>query len=199
MSEEGRRLAEAKRAARVGDLAERLRRFLPSDGDEPVLEIGCGHGHWLVSLAASEPRRPFVGIDLVSRRIRLAEKKALRQELQNVLFLKGEATEVIDAWPVDRTVHRLFLLHPDPWPKKRHAKNRLTGPKFLSRIAGIVRPGGELYFRTDDADFFRWSREQLGDHPLWTEAELPWPHEAGSYFRDMLGVYGALTAIRTGS
>ncbi len=197
MSEEGRKLAAERRNERVELLKRRLDSFLAAGTPARVLEIGCGHGHWLVSLAESEPEGRFVGVDLLSRRIRLAESKATRRNLENVLFLKAEATEVMEAWPVDRPVHRLFLLHPDPWPKKRHAKNRLTGPAFLDRMARITDGGGELYFRTDDEPFFNWSRTHIREHVGWEERDLPWPHEAGSYFRDMLGVHGAVTAVRT--
>ncbi|MGE9290558.1 MAG: hypothetical protein ACQKBT_06195, partial [Puniceicoccales bacterium] len=54
----------------------------------------------------------------------------------------------------------------------------------------------ELYFRTDDSAFFEWSRESMEEFPDWQLVDLPWPHEAGSYFKDMLGVHGALTAVR---
>jgi len=195
MSEEGRRIAEERRAGRVEALRERISGFL-RNGTEPSLEIGCGHGHWLVSLAEADPRTPFVGIDLVSRRIRLAEGKVRRRGLENVLFLKAEALEAMAAWPLEYPLDRIFLLHPDPWPKKRHAKNRLTGPIFLDGMARIAAPGARLFFRTDDQPFYEWSREQIEAHPDWEEKDLPWPHEAGSYFKDLLGVHGMISAVR---
>lgn len=196
MSDDGRRRAEAQREARIESLGETLALFLRDRKGRAVLEIGCGHGHWLVSLAEADPADACVGIDLLSRRIRLAHEKAARRRLDNLLFLKAEATEVLEAWPRDRPLDRIFLLHPDPWPKKRHAKNRLTGPRFLDGMAAAAAPGAELFFRTDDPDFFEWSKEQISAHSAWREADLPWPHEAASYFRDLLGVHGALTARR---
>ncbi|MFP4352438.1 MAG: tRNA (guanine(46)-N(7))-methyltransferase TrmB [Puniceicoccaceae bacterium] len=196
MSDEGRRLAEERRAARVAALAAALDEFLGREERERVLEIGCGHGHWLVSLAEHSPESRLAGVDLRSRRIRLAERKVERRGLSNVRFFKADAAEALEAWPGDRPIHRVFLLHPDPWPKKRHAKNRLTGPGILDRIADRTIPGGELYFRTDDAPFHEWSRESIRAHPAWEPADLSWPHEAGSFFKDLLGVHGTLTAIR---
>ncbi len=196
MSDEGRKLAEARRAGRVEALAVALDEFLGESGGERVLEIGCGHGHWLVSLAERSPGSRLVGVDLLSRRIRLADRKAERRGLANVRFFKAEAAETLEAWPADRPIHRVFLLHPDPWPKKRHAKNRLTGPSVLDRIAARTEPGGELYFRTDHPAFHEWSRGSIETHPAWELADRPWPHEAGSYFKDLLGVHGTVTAIR---
>ncbi|MET3873518.1 tRNA (guanine-N7-)-methyltransferase [Puniceicoccus vermicola] len=170
--------------------------FLGEGGTRVSLEIGCGHGHWLTSLAENSPEERLIGVDLISRRIRLAEAKVAKRDLTNTLFLKAEATETLEAWPETVALKRIFLLHPDPWPKKRHAKNRMTGPAFLDRMAAAASPGCEFYFRTDDAPFFEWSRESLEAHPAWKSVELPWPHEAGSYFKDMLGVHGALTAVR---
>jgi len=196
VSDEGRKLAEVRRAARVEALAGALDEFLGPDGGERVLEIGCGHGHWLVSLAEHSPGSRLAGVDLLSRRIRLADRKVERRGLSNVRFFKADAAETLEAWPADRPIHRVFLLHPDPWPKKRHAKNRLTGPRILDRLADRTAVGGELYFRTDNPDFHEWSRESIRTHPAWEPADLPWPHEAGSFFKDLLGVHGTLTAIR---
>lgn len=196
MSEEGRAFAEERSRERIAGIRMSLAAFLKPDSGGTVLEIGCGHGHWLVSLAEKEPEKQFVGIDLISRRIRMATQKVQRRNLENVLFLKAEAMETMKAWSDLPRVDRIFLLHPDPWPKKRHRKNRLTGPDFLHQMARITRPGGELYFRTDDGEFFAWSEEQIAAHPSWERRNLPWPHEAGSYFRDLLGVHGCLSAAR---
>jgi tRNA (guanine-N7-)-methyltransferase len=191
-------MAEAKRAARVQRLREQLEGFLQGRGGPVTLEIGCGHGHWLTSLAEGSPESRLIGVDLLSRRIRLAEAKRAKRGLDNLLFLKAEARETLEAWPESSPPDRIFLLHPDPWPKKRHAKNRLTGPAFLDTMAAATRPGAQLFFRTDDPAFYEWSREVFEHHPHWTLTHLPWPHEAGSYFKDLLGIHGALTAIRRG-
>jgi tRNA (guanine-N7-)-methyltransferase len=196
MGGDGREIAEARRAERISLLREKLDEFLSGNTGEAILEIGCGHGHWLASLAENRPESRMVGVDLISRRIRLAEGKTDRRGLGNVRFMKAEATEALEGWPDTVPISAIFLLHPDPWPKKRHAKNRMTGPAFLERMAKASEVGTELYFRTDDPEFFAWSRETLEAHPQWKVSDLPWPHEAGSYFKDMLGVYGALTAVR---
>ncbi len=192
----GRARMEALRAERIEALTEKMKEFLGAGEGSATLEIGCGHGHWLTSLAENSPGERFIGVDLLSRRIRLAEAKRAKRNLTNVLFLKAEATEILEAWPPETPLSRIFLLHPDPWPKKRHAKNRMTGPAFLDQMARAAGQGTELYFRTDDPAFFEWSRECLNAHSAWKLVTLPWPHEASSYFKDLLGVHGILTAVK---
>ncbi|MGE9290559.1 MAG: methyltransferase domain-containing protein, partial [Puniceicoccales bacterium] len=128
MASDGRAIAEARRAERIRLLNETIRSFLGKGEGRVSLEIGCGHGHWLTSLAENSPGERLIGVDLISRRVRLAENKLAKRNLTNATVLKAEATEVLEAWPEGIALERIFLLHPDPWPKKRHAKNRMTGP-----------------------------------------------------------------------
>jgi tRNA (guanine-N7-)-methyltransferase len=90
---------------------------------------------------------------------------------------------------------RIFVLFPDPWPKKRHEKNRLLQHSLLTVLAGRALPGALLHFRTDHQSLFEWGLEQLETHPDWTvDPNEAWPLEAGSYFQDMLGVYKSVSA-----
>ena len=196
MATRGREWAEAQAEARVAELRRILGDFL-GEAEGPVgLEIGCGHGHWLAGLAAARPEGRWVGIDLLSRRIRRAEAKAARLPTGNALFLKADAAEVLRAWPAPTRPGQFFLLHPDPWPKARHAERRLTGPGFLDRMAAAAAPGALLFFRTDDPAFLAWSEASLREHPRWELADEEWPHEGWTYFGDLLGTHGQLTARR---
>ena len=196
MERTGREIAEARRLERIEKIREQLREFLGNGDQRNSLEIGCGHGHWLNSFAEVAPEQKWVGVDLISRRIRLAEEKRAKRGLMNLLFLKAEAQETLEAWPEEIGLQQIFLLHPDPWPKKRHAKNRMTGPVFLDKMAAAMEKGGVLFFRTDDAPFFEWSRDSIDAHPAWERIDLPWPHEAESYFKNLLGVHGMCTAVK---
>lgn len=196
MATRGREWAEAQEAIRVAELRETLADFLAGSEGPVGVEIGCGHGHWLAGLAAARPEGRWVGVDLVSRRIRKAEAKAARLPAGNALFLKADAAEVLRAWPVEARPDQFFLLHPDPWPKARHAERRLTSPLFLDRLAEAAAPGATLHFRTDDPAFFAWSEGNLREHPRWEPTDLPWPHEGWTFFGDLLGVHGQLSARR---
>jgi tRNA (guanine-N7-)-methyltransferase len=160
-----------------------------------TLEIGCGHGHFLTAYAVAFPQATCLGMDLVSKRIRLGEKKVEKRGLKNLTFLKAEATEFLEACPANIRLERIFVLYPDPWPKKRHVKNRILQQALLDRLAKMAVAGCQLHFRTDHPSLADWVREQLETNPSWSlNGEAPWPFETGSYFQDMLGTYRSLTA-----
>jgi len=195
LSEGHRRFLEA-RQQRVEALRETLLPWLPRERDL-VLEIGCGHGHFLTAYAAAHPEQVCVGIDLVSRRIRKALAKRDKEGLRQLQFLKAEVTEFLDAWPETAYLQRIFVLYPDPWPKKRHIKNRILQPAVLDRLAEISASGATLHFRTDHPGNFEWVYETIKAHPCWhLRADLAWPFENPSFFQDLLGIHESLSAIR---
>lgn len=170
---------------------ERLRAWIAAElgGAEAVtLEFGCGHGHYLAGYAAERPGEWCAGLDLRTRRIRLAEAKARKRGLVRTRFVKAEAMEFLEALDGGPRVGRAFMLFPDPWPKKRHHKHRMLQPAFLDRLADRAGPGARLFFRTDHADNFAWALEQVEAHPRWTALpDEPWPHESGTYFQEVTG------------
>src|SRR5690242_7712289 len=107
-----------QRRARLG---EELAAIVPAKSSI-VLEIGCGHGHFLARYAAENPAKLCVGVDVIGERIERATRKATRAGLANCHFLRGEAREVIESLPPGVTFAETWVLFPDPWPKKRHHK-----------------------------------------------------------------------------
>ncbi|MCC5805969.1 MAG: methyltransferase domain-containing protein [Opitutales bacterium] len=176
-----------ERSARV----VRLRSWIAAElggADAVTLEFGCGHGHFLAGYAAERPEEWCVGLDLRTRRIRLAEAKARKRGLDRTRFVKAEAMEFLDALEGGPRVGRAFMLFPDPWPKKRHRKHRMLQAAFLARLADLAAPGACLHFRTDHAENFAWALEQVAEHPRWTlRPDAPWPHETGTYFQEVTG------------
>jgi tRNA (guanine-N7-)-methyltransferase len=91
----------------------------------------------------------------------------------------------------------VFVLFPDPWPKKRHTKNRILQAALLDALATRMEPGGCLHFRTDHADTFAWGMAVIAGHADWEiRDDAEWPFEAPSYFQELLGDYQSLTAER---
>lgn len=167
-------------------LRAQLAAALPVDG-ELTLEIGCGHGHWLVAYAEAHPGERCLGIDLLGERLRKCEAKRAKRGLGNVTFLKAEASEFLDALPAGARLAKVFILYPDPWPKARQNKNRFVRPDNLARLARAASTGCLLAFRTDHLDYHGWAGEQLAAHPDWSvEAGAPWPFEAPTFFQDLL-------------
>jgi tRNA (guanine-N7-)-methyltransferase len=175
-----------------------IRSFLDESFGEAAtltLEIGCGHGHYLTAYAEQHPEAICLGLDLVSKRIRKANQKKEKRGLANLHFLKAEVTEFLEAWPDRLRTERIFILFPDPWPKKRHIKNRILQPQLLDSLSRIATPGTLLHFRTDDPANFDWGWSVIDSHPCWKiRSDLDWPFENPSFFQDLLGVHESLTA-----
>ena len=86
------------------------------------------------------------------------------RDLSNIRLWPEDARDLIDRLP-DRSVARVFLLFPDPWPKSRHAERRFIGPANLDSLARIMVPGAELRVATDDPTYLAWTLEHLPAHP----------------------------------
>jgi len=104
-----------------------------------------------------------------------------------VIFLKAEATEFLEALPAQVSLSKIFILYPDPWPKKKHHKNRFISPENLDLLASRAAAETQLHFRTDNADYFGWTQEHLAAHPRWRiEPEVVWPFEQKTFFEERM-------------
>ena len=183
------------RHGRITRLGETLDALYP-DPAGLVLEIGCGHGHYLTAYAQQHPTANCVGVDLVTKRIQKACQKRDKRKLANLQFFKADAREFLEAWPERLTLERIFVLFPDPWPKKRHVKNRILQPALLDTLAAHSRPGTALHFRTDHEATFEYGLETIAAHGLWSvDDEAEWPFENPSFFQDLFSGYQSLTAL----
>lgn len=186
-----------QQSQRIGRIREELQERYP-DPAALTLEIGCGHGHYLTAYAGQHPESTCLGVDIVSKRIRKAILKRDKRKLQNLHFLKAEIREFLAAWPAHLRLARVFILFPDPWPKKRHRKNRILQPALLDRLAGLAEPAAQLHFRTDHEGNFQWGLETVASHPCWeVRDDLEWPFENPTWFQDLLGKGFSLTAALT--
>jgi tRNA (guanine-N7-)-methyltransferase len=127
-------------------------------GDErPLeLEIGFGAGEHLAGQAAAGPGTGFIGCEPFLNGMVGALAHIRDRGLTNVRLHLGDALDVIDRLP-DASLSRLYLLHPDPWPKARHAKRRMVNHGPLDLIAAKLQPGAEFRLGTDDPTYCRWS------------------------------------------
>ncbi len=151
---------------------ERLPQFLvPDEGpldaarlfgdDRPLeFEIGFGGGEHLAAQAAMRPHHGLIGCEPFLNGMVSAMQHIEEQALQNVRLFRGDALSVLARLP-DATLDRLYLLHPDPWPKARHAKRRMMNPGPLDLIAAKLKPGGEFRFGTDHPIYIRWAMMQM--------------------------------------
>ena len=182
----GKEWAEARREANVARLRATLATAL-AGRTGITFELGCGHGHWLAAYAAAHPGEFCVGIDLITHRVERSVRKQTLGKLDNVIFLKAEATEFLEALPTQVSLAKIFILYPDPWPKKKHHKNRFISPENLALLASRATPGTRLHFRTDNADYFGWTQEHLAAHKGWAiEPEVVWPFEQKTFFEERM-------------
>ena len=163
-----------------------------------VFEIGCGHGHFLENYARQFPERLCVGVDLRGERIERARKKARRAGLTNCHFIRAEAGEFLQSLPPDVTLREVWVLFPDPWPKKRHHKHRILQPEFFEFLAGRVGEGGRLYYRTDHREYFAEVAAFVPALQTWRlDPVAPWPLEHETVFQARAPSFQSLVAVRT--
>jgi tRNA (guanine-N7-)-methyltransferase len=176
-------VAQAITESRLAELRERLRPLLSTP--LPItLEIGSGHGHFLTAYAQAHPDRFCIGIDLLPDRLARSERKSTRAGLANIAWLRADVNPFLEALPADTRLAEIFLLFSDPWPKRRHWKNRVLQPRFLTALAARAGKGARFCFRTDHAPYFAQAHAFTAEHPDWTLAPgEPWPFELATVFQ----------------
>lgn len=124
------------------------------------VEIGCGKGKFTVETAAAEPDMLLIAVERVKEALVLAMEQALRMGLKNVYFISLDAAE-LESFFAPGEIDLLYLNFCDPWPRSKNAKRRLTYHTFLDKYRTVVKPGGELHFKTDNEKLFAWSLEEF--------------------------------------
>ena len=135
-------------------------RSLLPEARELHLEIGCGKGKFTVEMAEQNPEVLFIAVERVKEALVLAMEKAISMGLKNVYFLSVDAAE-LDQLFEPGEADRIYLNFCDPWPRSKNAKRRLTYHTFLEIYRSVLRPDGEIHFKTDNAALFAWSLEEF--------------------------------------
>jgi tRNA (guanine-N7-)-methyltransferase len=120
------------------------------------LEIGFGSGEHLAARADLLPDHGLIGCEPFLNGVAAALAHVRDRHLANVRIHRGDALDVLRRLP-DGALSFVYLLHPDPWPKARHAKRRMVNDGPLDLIAAKLKPGGEFRLGTDDPTYCRWS------------------------------------------
>ena len=141
---------------RVAFSADTINAMAEKHGGPVHFEVGFGGGEHLAWQAEHAPDALFFGaepfINGVAKLLSLIDD----HQLTNIRILEGDARPALEALP-DGALDRLYLLQPDPWPKKRHHKRRMVSYAFLAEAARLLRPGAELRISSDIADYVRWT------------------------------------------
>ena len=129
--------------------------------DRPIhLEIGMGKGKFLMEMAERNPQINYIGVEVYSSVLLKAVQKQEEKDLPNVRFLCVDALKLADILGPGEA-ERIYLNFSDPWPKDRHAKRRLTSPRFLAVYDQILAPEGTVEFKTDNQELFDYSLEAI--------------------------------------
>lgn len=195
----GRRRGRPLRKGRAGlveTLLPQLRIRLPEDGpvDLPALfgtprkacwlEIGFGAGEHLAWQADAHPDIGFLGCEAFANGVASLLRHIEERSIANIRIFDDDARLLLAALP-PAAIDRLFLLHPDPWPKRRHRDRRLVQSETIRRFAELMPPAGLLRIATDHPVYLGWTLRVMGRQPWfdwtarraadWLERPADWP------------------------
>ena len=159
----------------LSSIVERLdvARFFPVS--QPLeVELGSGDGSFLLEYARRNPGTNFIGIERLLGRIAKLDRKGRRLGLTNLRGVRIESSYFLQWLLPPHSAAALHIYFPDPWPKKRHHKYRLINEQFPALARQALVPGGTVFLRTDDADYFLQMKEVFGAAAgIFVEVETP--------------------------
>ena len=128
--------------------------------DNPIeIEIGTGKGKFIISLAISNPNINYIGIEKYDTPLVGAVKRLENINIPNLKLICFDASNINDIF--DHEVDKIYLNFSDPWPKKRHAKRRLTSPNFLEKYDSIFKDKNKIQMKTDNDSLYEYSMEMF--------------------------------------
>lgn len=130
---------------------------------QPItVELACGRGEFTVGLGRSYKARNFIGVDIKGSRIWKGSTMAIEEGLLNVAFLRAQI-EQLNQFFAEGEIAELWITFPDPRPKDRDEKRRLSSPRFLDMYEPLLAKGGLVHFKTDNTGLYQYTREVLLD------------------------------------
>ena len=135
-------------------------RSLKPDATALWVEVGCGKGKFTAETAEANPDVLLIAVERCREAMVVAMEKALSMGLTNVFYIDMDVANIEEIFAPGE-IDRLFINFPDPWPRKKNAKRRLTHRGFLDKYCRVVREKGEFHFKTDNAPLFEFSVEEF--------------------------------------
>lgn len=134
--------------------------------DHPIhIEIGMGKGQFITGMAKAHPEINYIGVEMQVSVVSIALDKLIEQPLPNLKLLHVDGSALTEYF-ADSEVDQIYLNFSDPWPKKRHEKRRLTYKTFLAVDEQILRPNGEIHFKTDNQGLFEYSLASFSQYGM---------------------------------
>jgi tRNA (guanine-N7-)-methyltransferase len=125
-----------------------------------TLELACGRGEYTIGLARQVPERNYIGVDIKGERIWKGSTWAEEQKLSNVAFLRTQIL-MIENFFQPAEVDEIWLTFPDPRPRKRDIKRRLTSPRFIDLYKKLLKPGRYVRLKTDNTKLYEYTLEEM--------------------------------------
>jgi len=149
-------------AYRIDNAAARkgLWRELKKDCSQLWVEVGCGKGKFTAETAEAHPDVLLIAVERCREAMVVAMEKAKAMGLNNVFYIDMDVANMEEIF-ASGEIDRLFINFPDPWPRKKNAKRRLTHRSFLDKYCRVVKEQGEIHFKTDNAPLFEFSVEEF--------------------------------------
>jgi len=132
-------------------------------GKKLIMEIGYGGGEHLARQIAQSPDTNFIGCEVFTGGIGKLLEKINSPEHNNIRLFSHDAIKLLDVLP-DASLSEVYLLYPDPWPKKKHHKRRFVSHHSLDALARVLKPGGLFHFATDIEDYATWTLAHILRH-----------------------------------
>ena len=137
------------------------------------VELGCGDASFLAEYARQNPARNFIGVERLLGRIQKLDKKGRRLGLTNTRGVRIESAYFLEYLLPPNRAAALHIYFPDPWTKKKHRRHRLIGESFPALARRALVPGGTVFLRTDDADYFQQMNEVFAAAKEFEKVETP--------------------------
>jgi tRNA (guanine-N7-)-methyltransferase len=148
----------------------------PSPPQQPPpleVELGCGDASFIVEYARRHPDRNFIGVERLLGRLQKLDRKGRRAGLRNLRGVRIESAYLLHYLLPRHSAAALHIYFPDPWPKKKHHRHRLINEQFPDLARAALLANGQIFLRTDDADYFDQMREVFAGAREFREIETP--------------------------
>jgi tRNA (guanine-N7-)-methyltransferase len=164
-----------------GPSPEDLASLFDPPAERVRLEIGFGGGEHLIAEAQANPHVGFIGCEPYVNGMAKILTQIEAHNIGNIKLFAGDAAELL-AWAPPHSLERIDLIHPDPWPKRRHWKRRFVQDLTVAAMARVLKPASEFRFVCDIDDYVAWTLQRLVRSPdfSWSaeradDWRLPWP------------------------
>jgi tRNA (guanine-N7-)-methyltransferase len=158
----------------LNSIVERLNLAQLFPKPQPLeVELGCGDTSFLAEYARRNPDQNFIGVERLLGRIQKLDRKGRRAELTNLRGVRIESSYFLQYLLPPQAASALHIYFPDPWPKKKHRRHRLINEGFPALARDALVPGGVVYLRTDDTDYFQQMTDVFAASNDYQKIETP--------------------------